>query len=485
MLPFGKFHPDKYAADAKICVRAVNCLPDPQGYRPLPGPVEVSDGLPERCLGAVTAQKLNGAGEAYAGTADRLYSLSNTLDWVDASRPSGDYGTDPGERWNWAQFGQNLVATNFSDDVQFINVENGTTFDDLAGTPPKARYPGVMREFLVLAGIEGEEDTLRWSGLNDIEEWTPGVKQSGGQQMPTGGPISGFIGGEVGYVMQRARVTRMTYLPGSEFTMQFDEVEGGRGLQAPHSLVRLGRFAFYLSSDGFYRMDLSSGAAEPIGVGKWINFFRADVRAGSSLFVLGLLAPGLTAIVWPYVSRANTTDDTIPDKAVIYDWTLDEATIAHVNIEAVASWVTEGVTLDTMNPLGNMDTLIVSLDSPFYRGGEPLAGIITTNGKLAHFQGPAMQAQFETCDGHMPGRRTFITGTEPMIDTEDLSVEVAMRERFGDVVNFNFPEVPESTGDVPAWASGNYGRARITIKEGAAWTVASGLETIRKDAGAR
>ncbi len=484
MIPYGKWAPDSEQVNGNLMLEAVNCLPAPQGFKPLPAPVAVSEPLPSECRGAVTVLKSDGSGQSYAGTFDKLFRLGSQQKWVDVSRTGDPYATGAGERWRFADFGDNVLATNFVDEVQTAKIETGAAFSDLKGNPPKARYIGVLRDFVVLACLEGETASVQWSGINDSENWTPGTKFSGKQQLPEGGPIQGFLGGEVGWVFQTANVTRMTWVPGSEFIMQFDEQKAGRGLFAPNSLVRVGQTAYYMSADGFYRMDLASGVAEALGVGKWRNWILDDIKAGTTLFLYGSASPRNTAIVWSYVSKGST-ETTRPNRALIYDWTLDEATVADVSVQALSAWLTQGVTLDTMNDFGTLDELPVSLDSPFWKGGAALLGIIDENGRLAHLEGPNLPAQLTTADGQRQGRRTLVRAIEPEIDTSELTIEVAARERKADTVSYGPANGMETTGEVPAWSEGNLLRARLRSARGADWSYLTGLETVFEDAGVR
>jgi hypothetical protein len=485
MIPSGHWHPDAQAINGPLMLEAVNVLPTVQGFRPLRSPVAVSEALPGDCRGAATVVKTDGSGRSYAGTQTGLYTLAANVSWTDITRASGGaYATGAGERWRFSSFGDNILATNFADDPQKASIASGGAFEALGGSPPRARYIDIMRDFVVLACINGNESRLHWSAINDAEGWTVGTGSSDTQDMPTGGPIQGFIGGEVGYVMQRTRVTRMNYLPGNELIMQFDEVEGGRGLVAPNSLVRLGQEAFYLSSDGFYRMDLAGGGARPIGIGKWQRWFLNDLKSGTQTFVLGAVSPQNSALLWPYVSKSNPST-TLPDKVLIYDWSIDEAAIAEFSVQALASWLTAGVSLDGMNSYGTLDELPVSLDSSFWKGGAPLVGIINGDNKLAHLEGVNLAARFVTGDGQRPNRRTLVEGTRVDIDTSSITVEVAARERDSDTVVYGPAEAMEDTGIVPAWESGNLVRARVTVQTGATWTYAKGISTVAADAGSR
>jgi hypothetical protein len=485
VIPYGPWHPDVVSINANALRQAQNCRPVANGFAPLQQPTAVSEALPATCRGAVTVLQLDGTGASYAGTEEALYSLQPDLTWTDVTRAvGGAYGVTSGERWRFTSFGDLIIATSYTDDIQKASISGGGAFQALGGTPPKARYIDVMRDFVVLACLDGNENRIHWSGLNDAEGWTIGTNSSDIQDFPSGGPVTGFLGGEVGYVFQRERVTRMTYLPGSDIIMQFDQVEGGRGLAAPNSLVRLGQEAFYLTSDGFYRMSLVNGGAQPIGIGKWHDWFTNDIKPGSDLFVYGALTPANDAILWAYISK-DSPSVTTPNKVVLYNFHLDEATTALLDVEAVAPWLTAGFTLDTINSFGDLDNLPVSLDSPFWKGGAPIAGIIGTDNKLQHFEGSNMEATFITSDGQREGRRTHINGIRPHIDTSAVTVEIGGRERDSDVVSYGPVETMEDTGWVPTWVSGNYLRARIKVPAGSTWNVAKGFDVDFADAGKR
>ncbi len=483
MIPFGPWRPDSSGINTKSCFVAENCLPTAHGFEPLPSLASSTSALPEACMGAVTVRLSDGSFVSYAGTATGLYRLDSGTAWVDVSRTSGGaYATPQGERWNFAEYGNRLIATNFIDDIQVIDLISGTNFEALGGNPPRARYVDVVRDQVLVAGLFGNERRVQWSGINDSEEWTPGTNSAGFQDFPNGGPVRGIVGGETGYVFQAEDVTRQTFVSGSNAVFQFDKVEGGRGLQASNSLVRLGQEAFYLAADGFYRFNLAGGASQPIGVAKWSKWFLRNQRGGTDRAVLGAISPRDRIVLFAFVSTENT--GTTPDKVLIYDWALDEATYARVPIEAMSKWLTGAVTLDTMNQFGDLDNLPYSLDSPFWKGGTSLIGVFSADNKLSFFGGPNMQAQWITSDGEGPGR-TFVRGVRPHVDSTATTVCVSSRERDGDAISYDADEAMADTGEVPAFSSGNLIRAKITVPAGSAWKFMKGVETSYREQGRR
>lgn len=465
---------------------AKNVLPAQIGFKPLQAPAASSNAVDSTVYGSAVIIKNDGNAAQFCGTATKLYKLTAGT-WSDVSRTSPvGYTTAAGERWRFAQWGTLVIATNYTNSVQVYDTASATNFTFIGGGAPNARYIAIVRDQVVLGAINGNENRVHWSGTNNAAFWTPGTQNCDYQDFPNGGPIRGLIGGSVGYVFQAWTVTRMTQTPGAATIYQFDEVQGAKGLAAPNSLVKVGDVAYYMASDGFYKMDLVSGGQTPIGVNKWRQAVLDDVRAGMELSVFGAADPVNPIVIWAYVSKDNGT--LTPDRMVIYDTVLDEATLADISCEAMATWVTAGVTLDTMNSYGTLDTLPYSLDSPFWKGGASLIGLFGTDHKLAHLAGTNLSATFETADGQTT-QRMLVKGTRPYVDASDVTVAVAARERDADVtagtVFFPPAESMADTGIVPAWASGNIARARITIPAGSDWTVMKGLETVAEARGKR
>ena len=473
MIPFGAYQPDTAGVNTKVLLEARNVLPIAGGmFGPLKAPLAATTALDDACQGAVVVLKDDGNAAQYAGDANKLYKLAVGA-WSDVSRTSGGaYATALGDRWKFTLFGTSVIATNYTDDVQFIDVVSGTNFAALAGSPPKARFIDVVRDQVWLGAVNGTEKRVHWSGLNDASFWTPGTQSCDYQDAASGGPIRGIIGGAQAWIFQQQRVTRATFTPGSTAVYQFDEVQGGKGIAAQNTLVRVGDMAWYYSSDGPYEFAVSSGGTQPIGVGKWRQSFINDIRAGTEYVMQAAADPVHPIVMFAYVSRDNGT--LTPDRVLIYDWSLKEATFADISVEAMTTWLSSGVTLDTMNSFGTLDTLPFSLDSPYWKGGASLVGIFGTDHKLYHLQGQPMAATFITADGSLDAR-TFLTGLTPVVDTPSITAAVHGRERDGDTVTFGVQEAMEDTGEIPCHISGNYVRAKLQIPSGTAWTLMQGI----------
>lgn len=511
-IPFGPWHPDKAGLNSPVCLSAVNCIPAVNGFRPLRAPAASSGALGldyivdeagddildeagaliassstpidgTECIGAAVVFDDVGAVHTFSGTATDLYKLDASLNWEPVTRTSGGaYSTGSGERWQFGFAGGLVIAVTISEEPQKYLLGTSTDFEALGGTPPQARYIATVGEFVVLAGLFEDERTVQWSGLANAEHWTAGTQSSDYQTFQNGGPIRGLVGGEVGYVFQAEAVTRMTFVPGSDVIFQFDQVEGGRGLAAPYSLVKLGNDAFYLAPDGFYKFSLGGGASQPLGVGKWSRWFIADLKAGSEPTVLGGVDPVGRFLVWAYNSNSNPSSDL--NRLLIYDWALDEATTADLSVTALAQILTQGVTLDGMDSFGTIDELPYSLDSPVWRGGASLLGVFQDDAKLSFMSGGNLPATVVTSDGGTMGR-TVIKGLRPHIDTRQITAAIAAREAEGDAVTFGAAEVMADTGVIATWASGFVARARYVTEQDAVWEKFVGADVIEGGVGRR
>jgi hypothetical protein len=529
MIPFGPWHPDKAGVNIKAVNSAINVLPDVNGFRPLPslqegtgqvganfltdadgaliidvigthitaedggttdsylvesdgdnitdaaGDYLTVEGSPtaSTCQGAAVVFDDDGDVYSFSGDETSLYQLDLVGEWQDVSRLSGgDYSAGSGERWQFGFAGGLVVAVTIGDVPQKFLLGTSTNFEALGGTPPQARYVATVRDFVVLGGLFGDERTIHWSGLANAEHWTPGTQSCDTQTFQNGGPVRGIVGGETGYVFQADKIQRMTYAPGSAEIFQFDEVEGGRGLAAPYSLVKLGNDAYYLASDGFYKFSLTGGGSTPLGVGKWAKWFISDIKPGTESIVIGGADPVKKILVWAYNSLDNVTSTL--NRCLIYDWSIDEAATADITITTLAQIITQGITVDTMDSYGTLDELPFSLDSPAWRGGASLLGVFGTDNAMSFFNGSNMEATFETNDGQAQ-QRMLIKGVRPHIDTRSVSIELAPREAEGDTVAFLSSESMADTGEVPLWGSGFLARARLTVAEGASWSKITGM----------
>jgi len=220
---FGEWRPDVALLDTQFASEVENVFPGVNSYLPFPSllPFVVTP-LPDAC-GLYGARTSSGEWVIFAGTPTKLYKWFNNA-WVDLTRTvGGNYNVAGDDLWMFEQSGTKLVAVNVNDKPQVIDIDSGTHFADLAGSPPRATNVKQVGDFLFLSGLSGTTGTapaavnnrcIVWSGVNDITMFNPGTNLCDMQEFPDGGPVQGVAGNEVGYVVQERQVMTMQFLPG-------------------------------------------------------------------------------------------------------------------------------------------------------------------------------------------------------------------------------------------------------------------------------
>jgi hypothetical protein len=164
MLSVGTFEPDKLDLDGSTSRLIRNVLPKGNSYGPMAGPsIYGTSTLPAQCVGLAFARTNSGGWLVFAGTKTKLYKLVSDA-WVDYSRTvGGNYNVPDGEFWSVCQFGSQLIACNFNDDPQVIDVDSAAT----AFSPSAVRLPRP-------ASSRQRRASSVWSGWRPIPTGTAG-----------------------------------------------------------------------------------------------------------------------------------------------------------------------------------------------------------------------------------------------------------------------------------------------------------------------
>ena len=504
-VPFGEWRPDLALLDNQFASEIENVVAGANAYKPFPGLLAFSTPLPgsERACGLTAARGNDGSWKIFAGTTTKLYKW-NLSGWTDISRTTGGaYNVPDDALWSFAQFGTKLVAVQINDVPQVIDIDSGTNFAALGGSPPQATNVYVIGDFLVLSGLDANPRKIHWSAINDIGAWSPGLNLSDEQEFPDGGPVQGVSGGEIGYIVQERCIRTMQYLPGdTTYIFNFSRVLHDRGCISKYGFVCIGNNLYFVAEDGFYI--ISGQQVQPIGHDKVDDWFIAnsdrDRRNQFQAFCF-ITAPH---IAWAYMRTAGSHNY---DGLIIFDWSNQKWAKAREEAQVWATSALSSVNLDLDTTgtepfdewldvptqafqLGAFqeDAFQVTvpvytparpLDSFAYAGGRPLVGGIDENGALGALNGPNLPAVIETAEAHpSPGMRTFLSEAYPVIDdaSAGTTVTAATRERLQDPVVWGQPAVLEITGSAALFASARLYRFRVNIPGNAAWTLAQGVQ---------
>ncbi len=469
MIPidFGEYLPDQPPLGNPGLIRATNVLPYARQYKSFPGLVAYSDALGTAANGSISALAKDGSVYNYCGDTSDLYRLSVST-WDDATRASGgSYNTASDDAWEFAKWGERIIATNYTDVIQDITM-GASNFATLAGTPPKARHMAVVRDFLVLGNVTdissgaSRPNRVHWSGFDNVETWAPAIATQADYQdlQGDGGWIQKVVPGEYGLIFQERSIWRMTYI-GSPIVFQFDEIGQGIGTPAPNSVVKHGNRVFYLGQDDFYML-MDGVAPQSIGAERVYKTFLNDYDSTYYYKVWAEVDPANTLVFWAYPGAANVGGR--PNKLLVYNWTANRwAGPIDIETEILGRFQAPGYTLDGLDAVSaDLDALPHSLDSKLWTAGAMNLAAFDSTHKLNTFTGAALNALLETGDRQiMGGKRSTITNTRPVIEQGTGTVQVGARNNYTSSPTFSAVTSVNADGEAPLISEGRYHRFRV------------------------
>lgn len=379
---------------------ALNVIPGPGCYEPQADVVVATNSLSATCMGAFACTDKNGIVNWFAGTSAELSRMhSNTLTWSVVSA-GGGYALTSEDRWSFAKYGNRVFAAAVTNNLQHMTMSSGSSFSDVAGSPPRFRHIAVVKNFLLGAGTADDPQRVQWSGLDNPNTWTVDAATFADYQdlLGPGGWNTGIVVGLAGsdaVIMQERSVWRMLYV-GEPYIFQIDPVENARGAIAPGSIVQAASYAYYLSDDGFYKFDGSTSV--PIGMGRVDNTFLADVDM-SRLDAISSIADAHRSIVlWHYKS----VDGSSPNKILVYNWQMDNWSL----LEQEGEYLWRSLNRSS--------------------GATELA-VFDTSHRAATFTGTNKAATITTAEYQLSGGRSLVREVYPLIEGASPTVQLGYR----------------------------------------------------------
>ena len=483
MIPFTAWLPDIAPFQSAASSDVINVVPSTTGFRPFASLVTISGATTARVQGAYSARDITGTIHNFCGDATKLYKLSaDGLTWNDVTRLAGGaYATAADSWWDFALFGQNVIATNGFDAVQVYSLAALTNFAALAGTPPVSSFTGTVRDFAILARKSGQWNRITWSAINNSADWVQSsTTMSDFQDFPDGGAIMGFVGGEYGLVFLERRVYRMAFA-GPPIIFRFDQLSNSLGCRVERSIASYSDLAFFLSNDGFMMI---RGGTEivPIGNDKVDRTFETLFNSSIPQYCSASIDPIRKLYLFAFPSNNSSST---PDTIYCYHWPTGQWSKAAVTTELIYTAATQsGYTLDTLDTLsGSLDALPYSLDSKFYSGSGRLllAGFDTTH-KQGYFSGANLAATVETGDSQLTvGRKTLLKGLRPMLEGSAVtpSILIKSRDNLTDSYTSSTAVPINSRGYCPLRVNARFHRAQMTIPASTSWTFAQGIDDLK------
>ena len=391
---FGNFEPDLPDIVIPGTSIAKNCVPHQNSYLPFNSISTDTNALTAYCRGAVAYSDQNGFTESYCGDETKLYRLATTT-W--ASVGGSTYSCADESFWEFEKFGEQVIATNFDNNIQLRSFgASGGSFADLGGSPPKAKHIGIVRGFVVLGNVQSGSthyaNRVQWSGLENPTSWgsVPSTQADFQDLVGDGGRVMAVLGGDVGIIFQERAIYEMEYV-GVPTVFRFNNTAVGMGTPAPRSAVRYGNSVFFYSQDGFMRYDVG-GRLTPIGDKKIDLFFKNRAQVTQRFRMVGAVDVPNAKIIWSYATGQG--DNT---ELIIYDFKTDNWSFVEVNHQIIYSGRSFGFTLEGLDTINtSIDALPATLDGDMYKGGQLALYVFDTDNKSGTFGGSALTARIET-----------------------------------------------------------------------------------------
>ena len=455
---------------------ALNVFPNNVGYSPFPTPVDISPSATED-LTSVFAGKDGDDVVVFAGGDSKLfrsYSNAGSVIIENVSK-SGNYNTSP-EAFSFEQFGKRVLACKNNNKIQQWTLSSSNTkFSDISEAPT-AKCMTIVRDFVVAGNIDsGDKPNLvKWSDLNNEENWTPGPQsQSDSQYLADGGAIQNITGGEIGVIFLENAIYRMSYV-GSPLFFQFDKIST-IGCFEGKSCIEDNGISYFLSNDGFYQTD--GNTVTGIGVNKVDEWFLKNADISKLPTLSTTVHPVYKLVIWNFADNFGKRQNLIYHvETGRWSRTITEAT-------CVGNLATLGTSLEELSLLyPNIDTKVpASLDSRVWVGGKYIfAG--AKNRKITSFTGDCVDPRLETLD-LMGNSNSVITMIRPLVDNGKANISIASRQALDDTINFGTVSVTyEDRNNVRS--GGRYHRVRVE-PVGDNWTTAVSFDMTVTDSGIR
>lgn len=479
MIPVSDWLPDQPVFNGSAG-EALNVIPRARSYGPFASFQAYStNGLTARAQGGGAYRAPNNTIGHYAGDANKLYRLTNGTSWVDASAYPYSTGTD--EQWRFAQFGPLVIAVNGFNPPQKVQIANNGNFADLGGSPPIAKYIAIVRDFLFLANLSTDAQSVQWSAINNAESWVIGTNQADIQPIPDGGWIQGIVGGEFALIFSEFAINRFTYIGGSVI-FQRDQIASGIGASIPGTVTGFGDRAFCAHRTGFY-MIVGGQEIRPIGAERVNNYFWQNINTSFLYRVTSSIDPENNVYVVSFPNNSST--DGTPNELLIYNWVTDKW--SHVlpgnheiiyNALTAKQWSLEDI--GAVYP--DIDQLPYSLDSTIWSGtGRLLLGSFDINHKGTLANGPTLQAIVDSTEFQpIDGERSFLRSARPLIEGSSaiIAMKSGIRNHLYQAVDWSSNLSINLSGKASMRRNARYHRLRIKVAYGSQWNHILGIDDL-------
>lgn len=383
------FSPDYDISIAGVVTGGTGFVPTINGLRPVKSLTTSGfPALPSTCKGAAVVRLVDDSRRIFVGTQTKLYEGTGLV-YNDVSSAPYTGGVD--NRWRYAQFGNDTIATNFTDPVQ-VSTTSGS-FANLAGSPPKAAMAETCSGFVLLFdyndGTNIFHDGWWCSALQNDTSWSPSIatQAANGRLLDTPGSIRAAHALGNNMVVYKERSMYFGVYQGPPVIWSWQLIPGEVGAVSQEAVVNVliegSPAQIFAGYDDFYIFD----GTKPVSIGnplrKWYN---TNSNAQWRYRTQALHDPA-NQVVYFYLpdSSGNLT------LCVPYNYKIDKwGTLGTISpIEAALQYLSPGT---TYNGLGSLYTTYDSLppipyDAPFWTSGAPVAAVFDSTHTLDTYSG--------------------------------------------------------------------------------------------------
>jgi hypothetical protein len=339
----------------------------------------------------------------FIGTSTGLYRLNPDKTITNVSKISYTY-TAVNSQWDFLQYGQWIIATDYSDVPQVLKNLDSSNFIDLGGSPPKAKYMIFNSGHLIFANLnEGgviSPKKLLWSALEDVETYTPSLTTGADYQdlADADTEITGLASVSNLISIFHKNAISIGWFSGSPYTFNFSVNKIKKIGAIPGTQISIGTAVFFWDEKDIYVFDGNTATAIGLGVRNYIlntlnqgylhRITKAhDIRNG--------------IIYWAYPDASSTTGESM--NILCYNYRTKKFTILDANstsgVNCIFHTTTGALLMDSIDSLyPSLDLIPYNVDSNFWLANNQSIGAIPKSAtqNVMTYSGTATTGELET-----------------------------------------------------------------------------------------
>ena len=408
----------------------------------------------------------DGSYQAFVGTASGLHRI-NSNKYIETLSKAGGYTTG-GNLWSFVQYGDQIIASNYVDDIQVKSDMTSTDlFADLGGSPPKAKYMLFHKGHLILGNINTGTifpKSLQWSGLEAPTSWTPSLQTGAGTQtFPDSDEITGMATAGDGFAVFHRNSISYGYYSGGRYTFNFQHNRiKNIGCDFPGSIITVGSAVYFWGADDIYMFN--GQAVTPLGFGvKETVLNNMQIAYDYRITAVHDVEKGLIYWSWPNA----TTVDGNATRVLCYNYRVKRFTWLDVTTEFLMGLHTGGITdMDAIDDIyATIDEMPFHLDSRAYQAGGWVLACVDTDNIVNTFDSSYLVGVLETGEVKLDDDVLFIDNVRVKASNfvTPPSARLGSRMDENDSVSWTAYKTVGTSGYCNLRKSGRFNRVAVTL----------------------